>query len=93
MNTRDFFLKIKDSLKMEGVPPMVRRVIVAVVGGTVFLIGVAMIVLPGPAFIVIPIGLAILGSEFAWAKHYSDKARSAFKTAKAKMTRGKNPPA
>ena len=29
--------------------------------------GVAMIVLPGPAVIVIPIGLAILASEFVWA--------------------------
>ena len=90
MSTRDFFLKMKSWLKLEGVPPMIRRVIVAVVGGTVFLIGVALIFLPGPAFIVIPIGLAILGSEFAWAKHHSDKVRNAFKTAKAKMSRGKN---
>jgi tellurite resistance protein TerC len=28
-----------------------------------------MIVLPGPAFVVIPAGLAILGLEFAWARH------------------------
>lgn len=39
---------------------VVRRVIVSVVGATVLLIGVALLVLPGPAFIVIPIGLAIL---------------------------------
>jgi len=31
--------------------------------------GVYRIVLPGPAFIVIPAGLAILGLEFAWARH------------------------
>ena len=38
------------------------------VGGTVVLIGVVMLVSPGPAFVVIPIGLAILGLEWAWAR-------------------------
>jgi uncharacterized protein (TIGR02611 family) len=46
-----------------------RRLIVLVIGSTVLAIGIAMIVLPGPAFIVIPIGLAILGTEFVWARH------------------------
>jgi len=45
-----------------------RRVIIALVGSTVLLIGVAMIVLPGPAFLVIPAGLGILALEFAWAR-------------------------
>jgi tellurite resistance protein TerC len=34
-----------------------------------------MLVTPGPAFIVIPAGLAILGLEFAWARHWLKKAR------------------
>jgi len=46
-----------------------RRLIVLVVGLTVLAIGVALIVLPGPALVVIPIGLAILGTEFVWARH------------------------
>lgn len=45
-----------------------KRLIIAIVGFTVLLIGVAMIVLPGPAFIVIPVGLGILAIEFAWAR-------------------------
>lgn len=45
-----------------------RRLVVAVIGGTVVVIGILLIVLPGPAFLVIPAGLAILASEFAWAK-------------------------
>lgn len=53
-----------------------RRCAIALVGGTVILIGVAMIVLPGPAFIVIPAGLAILGLEFAWAKQWLNKIRA-----------------
>jgi hypothetical protein len=31
--------------------------------------------LPGPAFLVIPAGLAILAIEFAWAKHWLRQAR------------------
>jgi uncharacterized protein (TIGR02611 family) len=54
---------------------IVRRIIVAVVGATVLLIGIALLVLPGPAFIVIPIGLAILATEFAWARHWLNKVR------------------
>jgi len=45
-----------------------RRIVIFVVGMTVLLAGVALLVLPGPAFIVIPIGLAILATEFVWAK-------------------------
>jgi putative transmembrane protein PGPGW len=41
----------------------IRRVIVFVIGGSIVLIGIALIVLPGPAFVVIPVGLAILASE------------------------------
>ena len=52
-----------------------RRIAVALVGGTVLAIGVALIVLPGPAFVVIPLGLAILGAEFAWARHWLRKAK------------------
>ena len=54
---------------------VVRRVIVSVVGATVLLIGVALLVLPGPAFIVIPIGLAILATEYAWARRWLKKVR------------------
>lgn len=47
---------------------LARKIIVLVVGVTVLLIGLAMIVLPGPAIVVIPVGLAILGTEFLWAR-------------------------
>jgi uncharacterized protein (TIGR02611 family) len=60
--------------KLENIK-IVKRVIVSVVGGTVLLIGVALLILPGPAFIVIPVGLAILASEYAWARHWLRKVR------------------
>ena len=49
---------------------IVKRVIVSVVGVTVLLIGLALLVLPGPAFVVIPVGLAILAMEYAWARRW-----------------------
>jgi len=54
---------------------VVRRVIVSVVGATVFLIGIALLVLPGLAFVVIPVGLAILATEYAWARLWLRKVR------------------
>lgn len=54
---------------------LAKRIVVAVIGGTVTLFGIALIVLPGPAVIVIPIGLSILATEFVWAKRWLDKAR------------------
>ncbi len=53
-----------------------RRIVVGVIGGSVLLIGVAMVVLPGPAIIVVPLGLGILGLEFAWARIWLRKLRA-----------------
>jgi uncharacterized protein (TIGR02611 family) len=52
-----------------------RRLVIAVVGMTVLLLGIALLVLPGPAFIVIPLGLAILAVEFAWARRLLKRVR------------------
>lgn len=52
-----------------------RRIAIAIVGFSVLAVGLAMIVLPGPAFVVIPIGLGILGLEFAWARRWLKKVR------------------
>jgi uncharacterized protein (TIGR02611 family) len=45
-----------------------------VLGAVVLAAGVAMLALPGPAFVVIPIGLAILSLEFEWAERMLEKA-------------------
>ena len=54
---------------------LIRKGFVAIAGFTVLLIGVAMIVLPGPAIVVIPLGLAILATEFVWARSLLKRAR------------------
>lgn len=53
-----------------------QRVIVVAVGGTVLALGIVLIVLPGPAFLVIPAGLAIVAIEFAWARRWLRSARA-----------------
>jgi len=54
-----------------------KRLIVFVIGGSVLLFGIILVFIPGPAIIVIPIGLAILATEFVWArallKHVKEK--------------------
>jgi len=72
-----FFLK---SIKQ------VKRLIITVVGFTVLLIGIAMIVLPGPAIVVIPLGLGILATEFVWAKNLLNKFKLKKKTHQGSST-------
>jgi len=57
----------------------VKRLIVAVIGFTILGIGIAMIVLPGPAILVIPLGLSILATEFVWAKRFLEKMKDRLK--------------
>lgn len=53
----------------------IRKVVIAVVGFTVLLIGLIMILLPG-TIIIIPFGLTILATEFVWAKQWLEKVKS-----------------
>ena len=39
------------------------------------LVGVLLLVLPGPGLLVILLGLAVLGSEFVWARRLVRRAR------------------
>ena len=50
------------------------RILYVCVGFTILLGGLAMLVLPGPAFLVIPVGLAILALEFSWAEATLERA-------------------
>ena len=67
---------MKSVLSLRILPPPLRKLMIAVIGGTILLIGIALLVLPGPAFLVIPIGLAILATEFAWARRAVVRTRA-----------------
>ena len=73
---------------MNGALRQARRLIVLVVGTTVLLVGVAMIVLPGPAFVVIPAGLAILATEFVWARRLLERVNDHVKQGVERLRRG-----
>lgn len=53
------------------------RLLVGFFGGLITFIGILFIVTPGPGIAVLIIGLAILATEFAWAKRAVEKAREA----------------
>lgn len=65
-----------------------KRVVVAVIGGTVVLVGVVLLVTPGPAFVVIPLGLAILATEFVWARRLLRRVRDGGMNAYEKVRDG-----
>src|SRR3954470_17017906 len=64
---------------------------VTIAGFTILVRGVVMLVLPGPALVVIPIGLAILSLEFAWAGRLLEKALIQAEKAKASAKRTSRP--
>ena len=69
----------------------VRRSVIFLVGGTVLVVGIIMLVTPGPAFVFIPLGLAILGTEFFWARRLLTRVKD-YITEMAKKASGNNTP-
>lgn len=67
----------------------IKRIVVAVIGFTILAIGILLIVFPGPAFIVIPIGLSILATEFVWAKRLLEKVKKGIKKTKDSVLKSK----
>jgi cation:H+ antiporter len=66
-----------------------RRVIILVTGGAVLLAGAAMLLLPGPGIVTIALGLAILATEFVWARHFLARMREEARTAAARFLGGR----
>jgi uncharacterized protein len=62
-----------------------KKLVIAVIGFTILIVGIAMIVLPGPAVIVIPVGLGILATEFVWAKRLLNTAKNKFQKKKREV--------
>ncbi len=72
---------------IRSLPKPVRVVAVASVGGVVLVAGVAMLVLPGPGILAILAGLAILATEFVWARRVLERSKAA---AKAGVDKGRD---
>ncbi|HEY5654742.1 MAG TPA: PGPGW domain-containing protein, partial [Woeseiaceae bacterium] len=54
-------------------------------GSSILLVGLAMVVLPGPAILVVPLGLSILGIEFAWARQWLALMRASLDATKSRI--------
>ena len=83
---RELFEKLEERREAYAERGVAYRVVWTTAGFTVVLAGLAMLILPGPALAVIPIGLAMLALQFAWAERLLeiavDKAEAAGKTAR-----------
>jgi uncharacterized protein (TIGR02611 family) len=66
--------RLRDQRERHLERPRVVRALYVLVGVTIVLAGVAMLVLPGPAVLVIPVGLAILSLEFTWAERLLERS-------------------
>jgi tellurite resistance protein TerC len=64
-----------------------RKLVIGLVGLSVLILGVAMVVLPGPAVLVIPLGLGILAAEFAWARRWLKRLRDGSSWAVGRLRR------
>jgi uncharacterized protein (TIGR02611 family) len=63
------------------------RIAFGVAGAIVLLAGLVMLVTPGPAFVLIPVGLAMLSMEFAWAAAALETALEQAQLAQEKAAR------
>ena len=52
------------------------RVLRVIVGFTLLAVGIALLVLPGPGWLIIAAALALLAVEFAWARWALDKLKA-----------------
>ena len=65
----------------------VRKVLITIVGGLVMTVGALLLVTPGPGLLIIAGGLAILSSEYDWAKRLLHKVRSKIREQKERLDR------
>jgi len=59
--------------------PKIKKNQIIIFVAVILIIGILLLVLPGPAFIVIPVGLGILATEFEWAKNILEKVKQKIK--------------
>jgi uncharacterized protein (TIGR02611 family) len=64
-----------------------KRLVKIVVGFTLLLLGVIMLVTPGPGIVVIGLGLALLAAEFVWARRLLNRLKAQSDRLKAEGNR------
>ncbi|HWN95784.1 MAG TPA: PGPGW domain-containing protein [Methylomirabilota bacterium] len=81
--------KLRKWLHLHKLSKPVRLIVVGAAGGICLVAGIIMIVTPGPAFVLIPLGLLLLASEFKWAERWAQKALDGLDTLRDKWRASK----
>jgi tellurite resistance protein TerC len=69
-----------------------KRIVRIVFGFTLLALGAAMLVLPGPGWLTIALGLALLATEYVWARRLLDRIKKTAQDVKTRVTgRGSQP--
>lgn len=63
---------------VDKLPPRIKKIVIGIVGGVVFCVGIIAIPYPGPGWLIVFIGLSILATEFTWAQRLHDYARGRY---------------
>jgi len=64
------------------------RVVKVIAGFGLLMAGIAMLFVPGPGWLTVAAGLAVLGAEFRWARRALDAMKSAVLAGRERLTRG-----
>ena len=82
-----------DNHPLFGTYKVAKRIVIGVVGGTVLIMGVVMMVTPGPGVAGILLGLGILGIEFAWARIWLKRLKAKGQDVVRSLRKKKDEPA
>jgi tellurite resistance protein TerC len=75
-----------------GTYKVAKRIAIGIVGGTVLVLGIVMMVTPGPGIAGILAGLGILAIEFAWARIWLKKLKTKAQEMARNLQNKKSPP-
>ena len=64
-----------------------RKILVSLVGGILALLGVVLFIVPGPAWLFLPAGLAVLSLEYPWAERWLKVCMAKFRQSAAWLDR------
>lgn len=63
----------------------IKKIFVATIGMTIFILGLALLVLPGPGIPIVIIGLVLLATQFLWARRLLNRVKKVGKNIKKQI--------
>ncbi|MEW6990251.1 PGPGW domain-containing protein [Colwelliaceae bacterium 6441] len=78
----------RESVKLKGINNMrlkIKNALIAILGFSFLAVGLVFILLPGPAVIFLPLGLALLSLQFDWAKVWLKRSQGMMRKSAVKL--------